>query len=441
MNEEKINLRRVEAFVENVHVKGLKHTKDEYVKHHLKEIFQCQNFEDILHHSQQAQQKLASLECFKNIDILIDGSKDNSKAYNVTYDVEELSRVRGGIHTSIGNNEGTLHGSVSFPNLFGKGEKGSFEYAYGSRSQSDYRFTYQSPINMNPDKKFSFSLFQTSNEYPWSKFRENETGLVANITKPFEAALGPSLLKGEQTFSYEAIWRNVLSSYDAAIDVREQSGHSLKSSLKYMFTVDRRNNIAVPNDGGFLKSSYELAGLGGDVKFFKTNTDYQYTKTLFKYLTSQFTLSAGFMKSLNADQSINISDRFFLGGPLTLRGFSMRGAGPHKDDCSLGNDSYWLAGFHIYTPLPFFHKEEKLSWLKTHSFINFGNILSLNELKSSEKPLEYLRQDTRLSIGTGIVIRFASIARVELNYAIPLRRQQNDKFINGVQFGVGISFN
>lgn len=45
------------------------------------------------------------------------------------------------------------NGSISFPNLFGKGEKGSFEYSYGSRSQSEYRFTYQSPLNMEPDKK------------------------------------------------------------------------------------------------------------------------------------------------------------------------------------------------------------------------------------------------------------------------------------------------
>lgn len=57
-----------------------------------------------------------------------------------------------------------------------------------------------------------------------------------------------------------------------------------------MFTIDRRNNIAVPNDGGFLKSSFEFAGLGGDVKFFKANTDYQYTKTLFKYLVCVWVL-------------------------------------------------------------------------------------------------------------------------------------------------------
>lgn len=31
------------------------------------------------------------------------------------------------------------------------------------------------------------------------------------------------------------------------------------------------------------------------------------------------------------ENNLRINDRFFLGGPLTLRGFSTRGAGPHKE--------------------------------------------------------------------------------------------------------------
>lgn len=34
---------------------------------------------------------------------------------------------------------------------------------------------------------------------------------------------------------------------------------------------------------------------------------------------------------LRKTESIALNDRFFLGGPLGLRGFSNRGAGPHKE--------------------------------------------------------------------------------------------------------------
>jgi hypothetical protein len=50
-------------------------------------------------------------------------------------------------------------------------------------------------------------------------------------------------------------------------------------------------------------------------------------------------------------------------------------------ECAIGNDAFWLLGLHLYTPLPFFHKEEKLSsWLKTHTFLNMGNIFSVKNL-------------------------------------------------------------
>lgn len=42
------------------------------------------------------------------------------------------------------------------------------------------------------------------------------------------------------------------------------------------------------------------------------------------------------MKRLNDEKLIYICDRFFLGGPHTIRGFEQRGIGPHSDGQSLG---------------------------------------------------------------------------------------------------------
>jgi outer membrane protein insertion porin family len=69
---------------------------------------------------------------------------------------------------------------------------------------------------------------------------------------------------------------------------REQSGHSLKSSIRYTNSIDRRDNKILPNQGGFLKNTVEFAGLGGDVRFFKADSDYQYTRTFFDYFVNSF---------------------------------------------------------------------------------------------------------------------------------------------------------
>lgn len=48
-------------------------------------------------------------------------------------------------------------------------------------------------------------------------------------------------------------------------------------------------------------------------------------------------------------------------------------------------------------------------------------------MSTSGNKLECLKDGARLSIGSGIVIKFANIARLELNYTFPLWKHQNDK--------------
>lgn len=50
----------------------------------------------------------------------------------------------------------------------------------------------------------------------------------------------------------------------------------------------------------------------------------------------QATLQAGFLTRISNSLNVGICDHFFLGGPLSLRGFQARGVGPHKDGNALG---------------------------------------------------------------------------------------------------------
>ena len=79
----------------------------------------------------------------------------------------------------------------------------------------------------------------------------------------------------------------MLGYLDSAFEVREQSGHSLKSSIKYTNLIDKRDDPVLPTSGGYMKTSVELSGLGGDVKFARFNSDYQYSRTFFNYFVSE----------------------------------------------------------------------------------------------------------------------------------------------------------
>ena len=70
-----------------------------------------------------------------------------------------------------------------------------------------------------------------------------------------------------------------------------------------------------------------------------------------------------------------INDRFLLGGPSTLRGFSMWGAGPRENGFSLGGEAYWATGLHLYTPLPLVSSTGLFQRIRLHGYATAGNIV------------------------------------------------------------------
>lgn len=144
------------------------------------------------------------------------------------------------------------------PNLFGRGERLGCEYTYGTNNHTDYRIYYTSPVQLDPSKLLTISGFRSANDFSWSKYKQNENGIGIQFTvihyekymysddilfddffifwkSPFSWTVNNYVLDGEHTFSYEGVWRELVSSLDSAFDVREQSGHSLKSAIKVKF--------------------------------------------------------------------------------------------------------------------------------------------------------------------------------------------------------------
>lgn len=93
--------------------------------------------------------RLEALGCFKNVGVFIDtskGEKATKDGLEITFHVNELKRVLGGINTMIGNNEGSVVLSTRFPNLFGRGEKIQMEYSYGSKKSNNFNVQFMKPI-------------------------------------------------------------------------------------------------------------------------------------------------------------------------------------------------------------------------------------------------------------------------------------------------------
>jgi len=444
----RVVLDEVAAHVNRINVDGLARTKDDIVTKVCQDVFKAGNFAAVLQECLLAKAKMEQgLGLFSEVGVEIDVTQDptdeTNEGFDITMKVKEPRRFTGGVTTLVGNNDGSLMVNFKTPNAFGRGEKLSLEYTHGMIKSKTHTVSFTKPINADPDKWFTAAASHAHDDKPWSGFGEASRGFGFRLAFP---AYG-----GLNSVHWDVMWRELTAlSNGIAFAARNDMGHSLKSALKHTYTFDTRDSSNLPAKGVLAKFVNEVAGLGGDVKFFKTEAQLQYNLALTHGLTFQTSFVAGAMKSLNDLTRIN--DRFLLGGPLTLRGFRHNGVGPSEEGYALGGESYWGSSLHLYAPLPFTSSRSSLyDYFKTHFFVNAGALYagsggSTSSSTSSSRPLGYpkraseLLATTRASYGLGIVAHLGNVARMELNYVWPIRAMRGDAVAPGLQFGIGVSF-
>ncbi|TRY83464.1 hypothetical protein DNTS_016209 [Danionella cerebrum] len=399
--------------VQHVHIDGLGRTKEDMLTYEIADIFRAKNLID----------KLLRLGIFRRVEVLIDtaeGADALPNGLDVTFEVKELRRMTGSYNTMVGNNEGSMVLELKLPNVFGRAEKLTFQFSYGTKETS-YGL-------------LSLNLYKVTGQFPWSSLRETDRGVSAELSFP--------IWRTNHSLKWEGVWRELgCLARTASFAVREESGHSLKSSLSHAMVIDSRNSSILPRKGALLKINQELAGFsGGDVSFLKEDFEIQLNKTLFWDSVLSASLWGGMLLPLG-DKPSSIADRFYLGGPTSVRGFSMYSIGPQSEGDYLGGEAYWAGGLHLYTPLPFRPGRGGFGDLfRTHFFLNAGNLCNLNYGEGPMAHLSKLAECIRWSYGAGIVLRLGNIARLELNYCIPMGVQSGDRICDGVQFGAGIRF-
>ena len=80
---------------------------------------------------------------------------------------------------------------------------------------------------------------------------------------------------------------------------------------------------------------------------------------------------------------------------------------------------------------------------RTHLFVTAGNLLGnfdFHRNRDFSRSMDEAINNFRLSYGIGLALKLGGIARVELNYCIPIRAQRGDRPAPGLQLGVGVSF-
>ena len=120
-----------------------------------------------------------------------------------------------------------------------------------------------------------------------------------------------------------------LYSFRSTICNSERS--DITSLIGYSFNWDRRNDPIAPTGGFDFSISQDLAGIGGDVQYLRTEVTGATYRGIFKGVRASVRLSGGAIEPLGDDDSIRINNRFFRGGS-SFRGFDVAGLGPRVVD-------------------------------------------------------------------------------------------------------------
>lgn len=239
---------------------------------------------------------------------------------------------------------------ISERNFRGRGQNVVARVEWGSLRQSvDFRFT--EPKFLGRDVRAGFDLFHSRFDFQQeSSFDYRSTGAGVRLSYP---------LNGYTLFSTRYFIKDdeILVPFgfcsgggQGSRALCEQIGASLNSSVGYTLLVDRRNDPIRPTRGWTGSFRQDLAGLGGDVNFLKTEVD----GSIYYGITPNWIVSlqgsTGYVSGWNGD-AVRINDRFFKGGN-SFRGFETAGLGPRdlRTNDSLGGNFYVVGSAELTVP-------------------------------------------------------------------------------------------
>jgi len=302
----------------------------------------------------------------KNLKI----SVQEARTGNLTFGAGFSSLEKAVVFAEVTQSNFDLFNRRSF--FQGDGQKFRLRFQIGSQS-SELILAFEEPWLFERELSFGFQLYRTTSDYNSSYYEEIRTGSEVHLRKRLF-----NWLEGQISYTYEVVdYSNVPQG--APIQIRLLEGTTSTSKIGLALTQDTRDKIINTTRGHYASLNMEVAGgpLGGDNNYYK-----------FEFRGSKFFPLAAFQDQVlavigrtgvvesfgdsNKPRTINdpttslpitytlgvpLYDRFFLGGPQTLRGFEFRTVGPNIAGEPLGGKTYGFVSleysFDVVKPVRF----------------------------------------------------------------------------------------
>jgi len=338
---------------------------------------------------------------------------------NLTFGAGFSSLERAVIFAEVTQSNFDLFNRRSF--FQGDGQKFRLRMQLGSRS-SEVVLAFEEPWLFEKELSLGGQIYRTTSDFNSAFYEEIRLGGQLYMRKRLFG-----LVEGTLSYTYEIVSIDNIDPSAPAI-IQSIAGDTTVSKFGFSLLRDTRDKIINTTRGNRMELVTELAGgpLTGDVDYYRVEMrGSQFFPTFeFQDQVLAFIGRAGVVDSFGDSTEVPFYERYYLGGPQTLRGFEFREVGP-KDTFGtpVGGNTY-----------AFFSAEYSFDLVKPIRFAVFYDGGFVNAKSYDFSPADY-----NDNFGVGLRL-FVAGAPLSLDFGIPLTTDRFNKKGSQFNFSFGTRF-
>ena len=403
------------VYVERIEIVGNVRTLDVVIRREMR-LVEGDAYNRVL--VDRARRRITALDFFNTVDIQ---EQQGSTADKVILIVQVDEKSTGQLNFGAGfSTTEAILGTVSLSerNLLGRGQFVRLATSLSfKRQQLDFSFT--EPYFLDRRIRFGVDAFATeTNLQNESSFDSRQIG--GGLRFGFPVSEDSSVV-----LRYNFTNREI-SDVDATAStaIQQAAGTTNISTMGLSWVYDTLDSPLDPTGGFRVVIDQDLAGLGGDVFFWRLDSRATYFYSPWDGIRLMLRGSGGYIGSLNG-QKVDIIDRFFKGGE-SFRGFERSGIGPRdltpgSNADSLGGQAYAIGTAEVSFPVGL---PEEFG-VRGAVFSDVGTIFEAHE--SNTNPF-VVGNDPDLRASVGVSLLWSSpLGPLRFDLAYPLLKEKFDE--------------
>ncbi len=397
------------VFVDKINITGNTRTDDEVIRREFRldegDAFNASKL-------RASRRNVENLDYFSKVDIQTVPSSTGNKA-DVNVKVEEKSTG----YFNVGVGYSTVNGAlvrtgVTENNFQGRGQQLGFDIGVSQRAQ-DYNISFTEPYFLGRRLSAGIDLFHTSEDY-------QDEGSYDTKSSGGRLRLGWKYTDDLSQYFRYTLRQDEIDNVDndASVYIKAEEGEYTGSIFGQTLVYDKRDSAINPKDGYYLSFGADVAGAGGDEKFYKFDAKAYKYFTIADYYTFKLFANGGYIAGFG-DKDVRLSNRYYLGG-YNMRGFEYAGIGARDrfTDDALGGNWMVYTGAEMSFPIGL----DELG-VKGRTFVDVG---MLGKPDNIDPAIVEYSSSPRVATGVGVTWQ-SPMGNIDIDLAFPVVKEDYDE--------------